>query len=514
MSKEPANELSPSLWGRLFGIDARSLALFRICLDLLLLVDLATRLSDFSTFYPNDGMFSIEDAKQFYYHNPAIWSLHYLHGSAVYQGTLFALAAIAAVCLLVGYWTRVATVASWVLLCSLCNRNPMICNYGDLLMRMLLFWSMFLPLGRVWSLDARPSEQRRGGREPVRLVSVGAACMLAQVCFVYWFTGLVKWNGDWLAGDAIFRAMELDYCVRPLGKSLLAYPDLLRLMTQGTLLLELAAPTLVWTPWRTAGARTVIVAAMIGFHIGIELCMVPGLLSYACMTAWLVFLPSEFWDRVLRLGGRADGEPVAAREEAYPRRAPARVLTSVACGLLIVYILLWNIVTLDGPRFQALMPEKVRWIGHAAVVSQKWTMFYVPSRTNSWYIAKAELRSGRVVDLLSGGEAFDERKVRDSWRRLPNYRWRFYFRRLGFEVNRVFYQSTVDYLFATWNEGHSADEQIAKLELFYYEELKGDGFTREDFARRLLASAEDESADGDRFIRQMEALEKGGFNLP
>src|SRR5689334_7578495 len=49
---------SQANWRNAFGIDARSLALFRLALGALLLVDLAVRATDLNVMYTDDGMFS------------------------------------------------------------------------------------------------------------------------------------------------------------------------------------------------------------------------------------------------------------------------------------------------------------------------------------------------------------------------------------------------------------------------------------------------------------------------
>ena len=56
--------------------------------------------------------------------------------------------------LVLGWKTRFATIASWVLLLSLQNRNTMILSGEDNLALLLLFWGMFLPLGARYSVDS------------------------------------------------------------------------------------------------------------------------------------------------------------------------------------------------------------------------------------------------------------------------------------------------------------------------------------------------------------------------
>ena len=55
---------------------------------------------------------------------------------------------------MIGYRARLATIACWFLVMSIHNRNPMILSAGDILLRLLLFWAMFLPLGARYSVDA------------------------------------------------------------------------------------------------------------------------------------------------------------------------------------------------------------------------------------------------------------------------------------------------------------------------------------------------------------------------
>src|SRR5436305_10055773 len=95
----------------LFGLDLRSLAIFRIGLGLLLLGDLAVRAGDLSAHYTDQGVLPRSALAAHHY-----VSLHCLDGTADFQGALFVLAGLAALALLAGWQTRAATVVSWLLL--------------------------------------------------------------------------------------------------------------------------------------------------------------------------------------------------------------------------------------------------------------------------------------------------------------------------------------------------------------------------------------------------------------
>jgi hypothetical protein len=81
-------------------------------------------------------------------------SVHFLSGQPAFQGALFLLAAVAATAVALGYYTRLAMFLSWYLVISLHDGNPIILHNGDGVLRLLLFWGMFLPLGDHWSLDS------------------------------------------------------------------------------------------------------------------------------------------------------------------------------------------------------------------------------------------------------------------------------------------------------------------------------------------------------------------------
>jgi len=121
----------------IFGFDLRSLALFRIALALVVLVDLSPL-----------GSLSKVSASPFY------WSIFALSDSVLVQSILFIVAIAIALLLLIGYHTRLATIATWALIVSLHHRNPLLLFAADDVIRAVLFWAMFLPLGACYSVES------------------------------------------------------------------------------------------------------------------------------------------------------------------------------------------------------------------------------------------------------------------------------------------------------------------------------------------------------------------------
>ncbi|HEY4220784.1 MAG TPA: hypothetical protein VGO62_05560, partial [Myxococcota bacterium] len=125
---------------RITALDLRSLALLRIGMAVLLLADLADRAQYLREHYSDDGILPRADLALS--QGLADWSLHMASGSVAGQAVLFLIAAAVALLLLVGFHTRLAAVASFILLVSLQNRDPAVCYGADALLRALLFFSL------------------------------------------------------------------------------------------------------------------------------------------------------------------------------------------------------------------------------------------------------------------------------------------------------------------------------------------------------------------------------------
>ncbi len=291
-------------WQQRFGLDLRALALFRILLGLLLLADLAARLTDLRVFYSDAGVLPRVDLLGRVATGATPWkvSLHMVSGLWGVQLLLFASAAFCAFCLLIGHRTRLFTFLSWVLLVSLHNRNLTILNAGDLLFRVLLFWSLFLPLGARCSVDAAMRDPSGAGpaQRNDRTWSVPAFCFMAQVTILYWATALLKnhpvWTGD---RTAVWYALKLDYMALPLAVLMRELPAAwLELTTRTTLLVELLVPVLIWIPFLVGPLRLAACVVMIGMHLGFAATLQIGLFSYICSAMWLALLPPWVWDRL------------------------------------------------------------------------------------------------------------------------------------------------------------------------------------------------------------------------
>ena len=172
------------IFEKMSPLDFRSLALVRILLGFCIVIDLVVRASDLRAHYTDEGVLPRGALLGDLLHSRWYYSFHYISGEPIFQGLLFLLAGVVAVGLILGFRTRLCAIASWLLLVSLHARNPMVLNGGDTLLKMLLFWAMFLPLGRFWSVDSLYYERA----EKVSYVSIAAFCFVLQLCIMYWLS--------------------------------------------------------------------------------------------------------------------------------------------------------------------------------------------------------------------------------------------------------------------------------------------------------------------------------------
>lgn len=293
-----ANEQIPkSFWAKkldeVFGLDLRSLAAFRIGIALVLLADLGIRFGDLIAHYTDTGVMPRSLLAQV--SKPWHWSLHAISGEPIFQVLLFTIAAVMAIAMLVGYRTRIATIASWVLLISLHNRNPALIFAADDVLRALMFWAMFLPLGASYSIESALNSGNH--KLPARVVSGATVALMFQQCFIYIFSAAFKTKSPvWTEGTAVYYSLSFDQYATPIGHFLLNFPALLTLFTYVTLVLEWVAPLLLFIPVRNSFFRMCAVITFVMLHAGFGLTLNLGIFPFLSIFSWLAFLPSSFWN--------------------------------------------------------------------------------------------------------------------------------------------------------------------------------------------------------------------------
>lgn len=460
-------------WTEILGLDLRSLALFRIAVALVALADLAVRAVDLRAHYTDAGIASRQAMlEEFaFLHDHAV-SLHMAGGSAAVQAVLFAAAAAAAVAMLVGWRTRLATLVLWALTTSVQLRNLYVGAGSDALLRMLLLWGCFLPLGARASVDAR----REGEADPARpYVSVASVALILQVALVFVLAGAGKWVVPaWPGGSALADILADDMRVTGLGAALRPYPWLLYALTLLMPWLEMLAPLLFFSPVLFGPLRTTAALGLAAMAVGFGAVLDVGLFPAVTVAGAVALLPGWFWDgpwRRLRRHAKRPGRSPVPRGAA-PR---PRLVGEGIAGLLLTFVLLWNAAAyVPGLR----VPGPLERLGQTLFLQQAWAMFAQPATRTGWLVMPGRLVDGRDVDLLvAGGRVpdLDDAAGAVSWdpprlasRQYANDRWQNFLDRSvrGNETSRRL-NSYGRFLCREWNASHQGGEQLQAFEIWW-----------------------------------------------
>ncbi|MCW3053883.1 MAG: hypothetical protein JWN14_3053 [Chthonomonadales bacterium] len=460
---------------RIFGIDVRSLALFRICLALMMIGDLLYRAQDLQAHYTDAGVVPIAIAS-LYQQQHWWWSIHNMHPALAVEVVLFLIAGLFALSLLVGYRTRMASVVCWLLLISLQNRNVLVLTGGDTMLRVMAFWAMFLPLGVRWSVDR--ALDKTDAPMPKRIFSVGSVALIAQIAMVYLFGAMLKTGPSWRTDyTAIYYSLSIGQFATPLAKFLLHYPNILKPLTFFSWNLELFAPFLIVASAYSGRLRTFIVLVYMGFHIMLGQCLELGLFPTIGALTWLVLMPDWFWQKCFqvaaRLPKRKTPEFVAGlaarwavwREALHPQSVSTRMSRAGQCLALfyLVYVVCWNVRTLNFTQHVRWFSQSWNWVGEIARMDQSWELFAPdPMKSEGWLVVEAELQDGEKVDLKNPNTTLSYAPPPLISTTYYNERWRKYLMNIADSYPKECFVYA-SYLGNLWNTTHPSEQRVTKV---------------------------------------------------
>lgn len=374
--------LAGTLWGRWLTIDLRSAALFRITLGLWLLLHGWQRAECWTEFYSAAGVVTAEMLPQAG-DIPYCPSLLVELERSAWGATLFLCGMfLVYTLLLLGCWTRWMSLFALLVFSTVAHRNPYLVIGADEFVGSLLLWSMCLPLGTRFSIDAI-LKAKRGDPSILQTpsesncVSVAALGVLLQISILYLATAWQKTGTTWWAeGTALARVLGMTTFRLP-GAAALEWldPEQLRFLTRGVLVLEYALPALILSPFARPICRRMACCGMLGLHLGIAQVLDVGLFSLAMLAATPLLLTTADWRLVQRLIGRtrlyAQAPPVDA-----PLIAPWRPRLNEALATLLLLGLIqlnWNRSFAPPELRVACAP--LEWPWRFAAAPQRWDMF-------------------------------------------------------------------------------------------------------------------------------------------
>ena len=456
------NERVPDPVRARLGVDSRAIAAFRIALGVLLLVDVLTRARHLRALYTDAGILP-RSAVLVEYGGP--YELVLSLPDPWYPVLLFPIGVLCAIALIAGVRPRLSVFAGLLVVLLLQMRNPYVLNGGDVLLRILFVWALFLPYD-----DTALGGQGR------QLFTVATAGLVLQAMVVYAVNATHKLDSEmWLAGDAVTTVLATEQYTYLLGGVLgeaLAGTGLLVAANYAWVLLLVSSPLLVLS---TGRLRTALVSVFALFHVGMLLTVSVGHFPLVSLGALVVLYPPSAWDwagsvaaRVPnRLGGDAlgfDGVPripsitagLSGRSSGVPDRVTsvAHVLIfTVVPAVLVSFSLLSTAGAVGVPT-----PEPTDQAVETADFGQDWQMFAPDPPDSTWWIATPAARpDGSTVD------AFHDRPLAaDSPKQanlIASSRWRKYFQTLRFADTQPRQTEYARYLCENRN--------IERVELYY-----------------------------------------------
>ena len=282
-----------SAWHRIANIDLRSLALFRVALAVSFIIDLFTYFPDFNYLFSDDGIFPRNNLVWFY--GDKGFSLFLITGHPLLARALFGIGYVAALALLVGYRCRISCCILLLLIASINNRVPPVLYYADTQILVLLFWSIFLPLGARFSVDhalSRPELETSNN-----YATLATFAILLQESYVYFFGALFKVSDVWRKDyTAIQWALGMLDVKRAFTEYFVQFPAFLQYLTAYVYYLELTCIFFLFLPIFTSWTRLVMFILLASLNLGFSIFLNVGYFPIISITGLFIFVPDLVWN--------------------------------------------------------------------------------------------------------------------------------------------------------------------------------------------------------------------------
>lgn len=373
-----------------FAIDLRVLGIVRIIIGVFCLFYFSLRIPVFSLFFSEEGLMPLPVR----YVDLGIgtgrgtsysWSLFFVSDSHEFGLLILLIGILTSLALIAGFSTRAVTLIIWILICSTRARQPYIGDGGDAVLKVLLFWSMFIPWGARFSVD-RWRKHRAGVAAGANLAfSAATVALLIQLVLVYWFSFLMKYGPDWQETKlAVYYALNNELLTNENAKLIRKFEKFHRFSNEVVLFVEVLAPFLLISCSRESLARVIGVSLGVLLHIFIATFFEFGIFPYVLIVYWLAFLP---WPRSC---------PDVAGNAGYV--TSSSLLNLFVCFCLFLTIL-WNIFTLPGSQRFGSMPDPLRKVAFGLHLNQRWAFFAPNVNTKEAYFVLNDRTTGKFYNL-------------------------------------------------------------------------------------------------------------------
>jgi hypothetical protein len=300
-------------WNRFFFAERSPLpvALFRIAYGLLVVMTILLLKADWLSWYGTHAWMSLHTMREL---EPGVR----LNLFTVFPkddrwiSALFWVFLASAVMLTVGFLSRFNSMAVYLCLASIQQRNLYITHGGDTFLRVVGFFLVFAPAGAALSVD-RLIRVWRGREQPEVPARRSWAQRMIQIelSLVYFVTFCWKLKGAaWMEGSALFYIYHVFELHRFPVPDWLLEPGTLRLGTWSAMVLEFSLGTLIWVK----RLRYKLLAAGILFHLILEYSLNIPMFQWDVLSGYLLFVDAadlkRAWNRICVRVGPCLDEPL------------------------------------------------------------------------------------------------------------------------------------------------------------------------------------------------------------
>jgi hypothetical protein len=318
---------SPRAWLRLFRdlyftFDRRTLGFTRILLGSLLALDLIHRRVAWDDLFSTIGVLPNHVNLQ----RPQAWGAYTLFNGFSTSGELTVLwwvMFLNALCLLVGYRTKVAQILAVFFVAGMNGRVLLVENGGYVVNNLLALWTAFLPLGDRFSVDAMLASMRRRrettagdlndrtdmlgpGQETLHVSALGLVLFI-QLAAIYFFNVVHKTGPAWRNGTAVHYVLYVDRMATPMIAAVRDYiPNpLIIFMSKSALVFEAGLPVALLVPVARVWARRVAIFMLNTLHIAFGTTFVLGPFAWSCCVFSTLLFSRDDWELAIRTMRRA-----------------------------------------------------------------------------------------------------------------------------------------------------------------------------------------------------------------
>lgn len=278
-------------WTQFFfrSIEPTQYATLRIGLGFLILIYLLELLRFYTLHFSPEGW--LGSRQDLFLDNSGSWSILFLVDSETAAYLLFLSAIGCSIAFTLGYKTSLSGWCTLIALVSLWNRNPLILDGDDAVLRIMLFYLLLSPCGSALSIDSRFSQQTKKAEIwPLRLIQL-------QLAFIYFVSGWVKfYSPQWDNGTVLQYVLVHPEYSRWDFSQLLIYPFFLYCLNAIAFSIkwwELLFPILLIH----RKTRFLCLSVGVTFHLGLFAFMNLRWFSWIMLTCYLAFIPNRYFCR-------------------------------------------------------------------------------------------------------------------------------------------------------------------------------------------------------------------------